>query len=92
MSQKHRQRLLWKKSNKRWFKKKKHFDVELTSFDTAKKLSIIKEIKNTLGIGLKDAKEMVEKAPFVFKEKADKESSEELKEKFEKLGAVITLK
>ena len=72
--------------------KQKHFDVVLTSFDSAKKLAIIKEVKGILGIGLKDAKEMVEKVPATLKEKADIEEGESLKEKLEKLGAVITLK
>ena len=70
---------------------KSEFDVELTSFGD-KKMDVIKAAKNILGLGLKEAKELVESAPKVIKEAASKEEAEELKAKFEEVGAEITLK
>lgn len=70
---------------------KTEFDVELTSFGE-KKMEVIKTAKNVLGLGLKDAKDLVESAPKVIKEGASKEEAEELKAKFEEAGAEITLK
>ncbi|MBE5926077.1 MAG: 50S ribosomal protein L7/L12 [Lachnospiraceae bacterium] len=70
---------------------KSEFDVELTSFGE-KKMDVIKAAKNILGLGLKEAKELVESAPKVIKEAASKEEAEDLKAKFEEVGAEITLK
>ena len=70
---------------------KTEFDVELTSFGE-KKMEVIKTAKNVLGLGLKDAKDLVESAPKVIKEGVSKEEAEELKAKFEEAGAEITLK
>lgn len=70
---------------------KTEFDVELTSFGE-KKMEVIKTAKNVLGLGLKDAKDLVESAPKVIKEGASKEEAEEIKAKFEEAGAEITLK
>ena len=42
---------------------KTHFDVELTKFDTAQKIKVIKEVRAMMGLGLKEAKEMVEASP-----------------------------
>ena len=70
---------------------KTEFDVELTSFGE-KKMEVIKTAKNVLGLGLKDAKDLLESAPKVVKEGASKEEAEELKAKFEEAGAEITLK
>ena len=70
---------------------KSEFDVELTSFGE-KKMDVIKVAKNALGLGLKEAKELVESAPKVIKEAASKEEAEDLKAKFEEAGAEITLK
>ncbi|SEP96392.1 LSU ribosomal protein L12P [Lachnospiraceae bacterium RM5] len=70
---------------------KSEFDVELTSFGD-KKMDVIKLAKNALGLGLKEAKELVESAPKIIKEAAAKEEAEELKAKFEEAGATITLK
>ncbi len=71
---------------------KKSFDVELSSFDAAKKLIIIKEFKNIFGLGLKEAKEMVEKLPASLKKNIKKEEAEELKTKLEALGCQVLLK
>ena len=42
---------------------KTHFDIELSSFDAATKIKVIKEVRAILGLGLKEAKDMVESAP-----------------------------
>lgn len=70
---------------------KSEFDVELTSFGE-KKMDVIKLAKTALGLGLKDAKDLVESAPKIIKEAAAKEEAEDLKAKFEEVGATITLK
>lgn len=76
----------------RFAQKQTEFDLELTGIDAAKKLSIIKELKGILGVGLKEAKETVEKAPIVLKKKIKREEADELKTKLETLGCSITLK
>ena len=68
------------------------FDVELTSFDAGKKLMVIKNLKSILGLGLKETKEFVEKAPQILKEGLKKEDAEELSEKLMKIGCVISIK
>ena len=70
---------------------KSEFDVELTSFGE-KKMDVIKLAKTALGLGLKEAKDVVESAPKIIKEAASKEEAEDLKAKFEEVGATITLK
>ena len=70
---------------------KTEFDVELTSFGE-KKMDVIKLAKTALGLGLKEAKDVVESAPKIIKEAASKEEAEDLKAKFEEVGATITLK
>ncbi|PCI29105.1 50S ribosomal protein L7/L12 [Candidatus Wolfebacteria bacterium] len=70
---------------------KSSFDVELTSIGDSK-ISVIKAIKEVLGLGLKEAKDMTEGAPIVVKAGAKKEEAEELKAKLEEAGASVTLK
>ncbi len=70
---------------------KTEFDVVLESAG-AGKLKVVKEVKNLLGIGLKDAKEMVDGAPATIKEGVSKEEAEELKAKLEEVGATVELK
>lgn len=70
---------------------KTEFDVELTDAG-AQKIKVIKAVREVTGLGLKEAKEAVESAPKVIKEGATKEEAEELKAKFEEVGAKITLK
>ncbi len=70
---------------------KTEFDVVLTSFGE-KKMDVIKVAKNELGLGLKEAKELVESAPKAIKEGVSKADAEELKKKFEEAGATIELK
>jgi len=67
------------------------FTVELTSIGD-KKIAVIKAVKAALGLGLKEAKEMVESAPVALKEGASKEDSESLKAAIEEAGGTVTLK
>jgi len=67
------------------------FDVELTEFG-AKKLNVIKAVREITGLGLKEAKEVVEGAPKVIKEGIQKDEAEELKKKLEDAGAKVTIK
>ena len=70
---------------------KTEFDVELTNFG-AKKLDVIKVIREITGLGLKEAKEMVEGAPKIVKEGASKEDAEAIKAKLTAAGAEVTIK
>jgi len=70
---------------------KTEFDVVLNSAGGAK-LKVVKEVKSLLGVGLKDAKEMVDNAPTVLKEGIPKEEAESLKEALEGVGAEVELK
>ena len=67
------------------------FTVELTEAG-AQKIAVIKVVKEVLGLGLKEAKDMVDGAPAVVKEGMKKEDAEALKAKLEEAGAKITLK
>ena len=67
------------------------FDVILTSAG-AGKLKVVKEVKGLLGIGLKDAKAMVDGAPAPVKEKVSKEEAESIKAALEAVGASVELK
>ena len=70
---------------------KSEFDVELTSAGSAK-VKLIKAVKDITGLGLKDAKGLVDGAPSVLKEGVAKDEAEEMKAKLEELGASVTLK
>ena len=71
---------------------------EKTSFNVVlkevgdQKIKVITAVKNALGLGLKEAKELVDGAPKTVKEGASKEEAEELKAKFAEVGAVVELK
>ena len=67
------------------------FDVMLTDVGD-KKINIIKEVRAATGLGLKEAKDLVEAAPKAVKEGVAKAEAEELKKKFEEAGAKIELK
>ena len=58
----------------------------------ASKMGVIKVVKDVMGLGLKESKELVEGAPKVLKEAASKEEAEEIKKKLEEVGAKVTLK
>ena len=70
---------------------KTEFDVVLASFGD-KKMGVIKAAKDILGLGLKEAKTVVESAPTKIKEGVSKAEAEELKAKFEEVGATIEIK
>ena len=70
---------------------KDEFDVELTEVG-ANKVKVIKVVREVTGLGLKEAKEMVDGAPKVVKEGASKEEAEDIKKKLEEVGAKVTLK
>lgn len=67
------------------------FDVILASFGE-KKINVIKEVRGITGLGLKEAKDLVEGAPKAVKEGVDKAEAEELKKKLEDAGATVELK
>ena len=71
---------------------KTEFDVELTSYDEAAKLKVIKAVKEITGLGLGEAKEIVVGAPKMVKTGVSKVEAESLKAQLEEAGAKITLK
>ena len=70
---------------------KTEFNVELTEVG-AEKIKVIKVVREVTGLGLKEAKELVDGAPKVLKEGASKEDAEAIKTKLEEVGAKVTLK
>ena len=70
---------------------KDSFDVELTSAGD-KKVAVIKEVRGITGLGLKEAKELVDGAPTMIKEGLSESEANEVKEKLEAAGTSITLK
>ena len=70
---------------------KTEFDVILASAGD-KKINVIKEVRGITGLGLKEAKDLVEGAPKAIKEGVDKAEAEELKKKLEEAGATVELK
>lgn len=70
---------------------KTEFDVELTSAGD-KKIGVIKVVRELTGLGLKEAKELVDGAPSVLKEGVSKEEAEAIKAQLEEAGASVTLK
>ena len=70
---------------------KDEFDVELTEVGS-EKVKVIKVVREATGLGLKEAKELVDGAPKVIKEGADKATAESIKSQLEEIGAKVTLK
>jgi len=70
---------------------KDEFDVVMTSFGS-NKVAVIKAVRELTGLGLKEAKDMVEGAPSTIKEGAAKAEAEEMKKKLEDAGAAVDLK
>lgn len=70
---------------------KSDFTIELTSAGE-NKIAVIKAVKDIAGLGLKEAKDLVDGAPGVIKEGVKKEEAEEMKKKLEEAGAKVTLK
>ncbi len=70
---------------------KTEFDVELTEVG-AEKIKVIKVVRELTGLGLKEAKELVDGAPKIIKEAAAKDDADNCKAKLEEVGAKVTLK
>jgi large subunit ribosomal protein L7/L12 len=70
---------------------KTEFDVILTGFGD-KKIGVIKEVRGVTGLGLKEAKDLVEGVPSKVKEGVSKEEAQEIKKKLEEAGATIEIK
>ena len=71
---------------------KTEFDVILESFDAAAKIKVLKAVRNATGLGLGDAKALVEAAPKPVKEGISKDEAEALKKEIEEVGGKVTLK
>ena len=71
---------------------KTEFDVILAAVDATKKIAVIKEVRTITGLGLKDAKDLVEGAPKPVKQGVDKEEAAKIKEALEKAGAKVEVK
>ena len=70
---------------------KTEFDVELTNIGS-EKIKVIKVVREITGLGLKEAKELVDNAPKLLKEQVSKEEADAIKTKLEDAGAVVTVK
>ena len=68
------------------------FTVSLTEYPADKKVTVIKVIREITGLGLKEAKDLVEAAPKPIKEGVPKEEAESIKKKFEEVGAKVEIK
>ena len=71
---------------------KDDFNVVLTAVDAAKKIGVIKVVREITGLGLKEAKDLVEGAPKAVKENVAKAEAEELKKKITEAGGTVELK
>ena len=71
---------------------KDSFDVILAGFDASAKIKVIKVVRELTGLGLKEAKELVDNAPKPVKEGATKAEADEIKAKLEEVGAKVDLK
>jgi large subunit ribosomal protein L7/L12 len=71
---------------------KSTFDVILKAVDPAKKISVIKVVRAHTGLGLKEAKDLVDGAPKTIKENLDKAEAEKVKKELEEQGATVELK
>lgn len=71
---------------------KTEFDVVLESFDAAAKIKVLKAVREATGLGLGDAKAMVEAAPKAIKEGVSKDDAEALKKAIEEVGGKVTIK
>lgn len=71
---------------------KTEFDVVLEEFPSDKKIAVLKAVRGITGLGLKEAKEIVESAPKAIKEGASKDDAEEAKKQLEEAGAKVALK
>ena len=71
---------------------KTEFDVILAGFDAAKKIGVIKVVRELTGLGLKEAKDLVEAAPKPLKEAIAKDEAEKIKKQLEEAGAKVEVK
>jgi large subunit ribosomal protein L7/L12 len=71
---------------------KTEFTVQLDGFDAAKKITVIKVVREITGLGLKEAKDLVEGSPKTVKENVSKEEAEKIKKQLEDGGAKVSLK
>jgi large subunit ribosomal protein L7/L12 len=71
---------------------KDEFDVTLTTVPADKKIAILKIVRNLTGLGLKEAKEVVDNVPKVVKEGATKDESQNIKKELEAAGATVEIK
>jgi len=71
---------------------KTEFTVVLASIDAAKKVGVIKVVRELTGLGLKEAKDLVEGAPQTVKEGVDKKTSDDMKKKLEEAGGKVDIK
>jgi large subunit ribosomal protein L7/L12 len=71
---------------------KTEFTVQLDGFDAAKKINVIKVVREITGLGLKEAKDLVEGSPKPVKENVSKEEAEKFKKQLEDGGAKVSLK
>jgi large subunit ribosomal protein L7/L12 len=71
---------------------KTEFTVQLDGFDAAKKINVIKVVREITGLGLKEAKDLVEGAPKPVKENVSKEEAEKFKKQLEDGGAKVSIK
>ena len=71
---------------------KDEFNVVLTAVDAAKKIAVIKVVREITGLGLKEAKDLVEGAPKAVKENVAKAEAEEMKKKLTEAGGTVELK
>ena len=72
-----------KKEEKKEEVKKTHYDIELVAFDAAKKITLIKEVRTLFGLGLKEAKDLVEKVPGFIKRDCIAADADDIKAKLE---------
>ncbi|KAI0556364.1 60S ribosomal protein L12 (chloroplast) [Gracilaria domingensis] len=79
-------------STKNETEEKTEFNIVLEEVPPAKKIAILKVVRSITGLGLKEAKELVESAPKIIKENTTKENSEELKKQLEEAGAKVSIK
>nr|YP_010197066.1 ribosomal protein L12 [Crassiphycus corneus]UAD84870.1 ribosomal protein L12 [Crassiphycus corneus] len=79
-------------STKNEIEEKTEFDVVLEEVPAAKKIAILKVVRSITGLGLKEAKQLVESAPKTIKENTTKDTSEELKKQLEEAGAKVSIK
>ena len=71
---------------------KTEFDMELTEVPADKKIAVLKVVRGITGLGLKEAKELVESAPKVIQEAMAKDAAEDAKKQIEEAGGKVTLK